>query len=86
MTPRRYTGFIDTTPASGAGPGIGVTGNPSNGVDGHLDGLRRALEVLHHGGNDRELWHAYADLDPETTLNNASKVYGKRLEGQRQLF
>ncbi len=52
-TPGRYTGFIDTGT-------IGVTGRPSNGTDGHLDGLRRAVEVLELGGNDRELWHAYA--------------------------
>lgn len=81
---RRYTGFIDTRPATGPGPGIGVTGLPDNGTDDHLDGLRRALEPIELGLGDRVAWHAYANLDVAKLLEVASKTYGKRLNVPRR--
>ncbi len=74
----RYTGFIDTTPATGPGHGIGVTGLPSNGTAGHLDGLRRALEPIELGLGDRLAWHAYADHDAPKVLSIALSVYGRK--------
>ncbi len=79
----RYTGFIDTAPATGPGHGIGVTGLPSNGTAGHLDGLRRALEPIELDLGDRVAWHAYANLTVAKVLEVASKTYGKRLNVPR---
>jgi hypothetical protein len=73
----RYTGAIDTGI-------IGITGEPSNGVAGHPDGLRRAIAVLEVGGNDAEAWTAYANLDTTTTLAIAKNVYGKALNVPRR--
>ncbi len=80
----RYTGFIDTKAASGIGPGIGVTGLPSNGTAGHLDGLRRALEPIELDLGDRVAWHAYGDFDAAQMLKTARVVYGKRLDVPRR--
>lgn len=80
----RYTGFIDTMAPTGRQDGIGVTGLPDNGVTGHLDGLRRALEPIELGLGDRVAWHAYADFDAPHMLQTARAVYGKRLNVPRR--
>lgn len=81
----RYTGFIDTSPPSGDfRPGICVTGLPDNGVAGHLEALRRALEPIELGLGDRVAWHAYGDFDAPTMLTTARTIYGKRLNVPRR--
>ena len=69
---RRYTGAIDTG-------GIGVTGWPDNGVAGHVDRLRTAVDELAFAGiGDRELWHIYASLTYETLAANVLRAHGPR--------